>query len=462
METTTYKKTNSPTAIYGENSAAVLKLQQELNAKGAGLTLDSKYGPLTQAAFTKFNNQTTPPAPTTTPNRPITTPSVTPDRLVRTANKNDSDISKLEKTLSNTYSSSAPDLAKITEQKRMASQALVDSVRAEFARVIDEQGVSNAKMNDRVRALNVGAGLGGSDFGTAAAIGQEKKGEKAVQLIEQERDAKIQAIYAGIDDRASAEYREQRKEYITGLENNLKAKKEARDQDRKKAEESIKGFASAGVDISKIKEADPDTFELLLEEYGGSEMDLETAWNAALPDNMKTKFEQKIIRGADGNAIVLRYGFNPITGKTESNEYDMGVEYSKIAGTKEAELKEIDGRLWSVTTDENGQQVAKPLTEVSELTRSMINENNASAAKSRADANGTGSNAGFKFSGTQRSKLVNKNFNDADINAIEKDLKAYGIEEVLKRLSAPDQAALRDAMAGSDLATQIAELMKVQ
>ena len=137
MTQTTYKKTNSPTAIYGESSAAVLKLQQDLNAKGAGLTLDSKYGPLTQAAFTKFNNQTT-TTPPATPNRTITpTTKVDPARFERTANSNDRAIRDLEGNLNNAYNVDAPDLAKITEQKREASNSLVDSIRAEFARVIE-------------------------------------------------------------------------------------------------------------------------------------------------------------------------------------------------------------------------------------------------------------------------------------------------------------------------------------
>jgi len=51
----TYTKTNNPIPTYGENSASVLALQKELNTKyNAGLTEDSKYGPLTQAAVSKY------------------------------------------------------------------------------------------------------------------------------------------------------------------------------------------------------------------------------------------------------------------------------------------------------------------------------------------------------------------------------------------------------------------------
>lgn len=395
MTTTTYKKTTSPTAIYGEQSPSVLALQKEINAKNKGvagytpLAEDSKYGPLTQAAYTKFQNQTTPPTTTAVPPTTIVPPTTTPPadttRYARTANPNDKAITDLESKISGFNNVDAPDLTKITEDKRKNAQALVDSISAEFAKVLSDQGVMNSGLNDRVRALNTSAGLGGSDFATANAVGQEKKNAKAIELIESERNAKIQAVYAGIDDRASAEYKTQREAYVKGLGDNLTALKTARDEDRKNALSSIKGFASAGVDIAKLKTSDPDTFNTLLGEYGGNQLDLETAWNDALPDEMKTKFENKVIQGANGNAVVFRYGLNPRTGKVENNQYDMGIKYTDYAGKKEGELKEIDGRLWSVSVDEKGNQVARPLTEVSELTRSMINENNAQAEKARKE-----------------------------------------------------------------------------
>lgn len=397
------------------------------------------------------------PAPAPTP-APVDT-----TRYARTANPNDQAITDLEKTLSGAYPTEAPNKDTILEEKRKNAQALVDSIQAEFAKIISDQTGENSKMNDRVRALNTSSGLGGSDFATSNAIGQETKNKKALDLIEKEKAAKIQAVYADIDQRASEEYRKQREDYIAGLKDNLAAKKAARDEDRNKALNSIKGFASAGVDVTKLKQTDPETFNTLLSEYGGSELDLETAWNAALPDNKKVQYGQLTKRGANGNAVIVRYGLNPVTGTTEQHEYDMGIPYGDFVGKGEPELKEIDGRLWSISKDENGNQVAKPLTEVSDLVKSQINENNASAAKSRADANGTSSSAGFKFSGTQRTKLIGAGggWNDAKINAIESDLKTYGLDKVMEGLSTQaEKDQLANSLKGSDLAEQLAEYLK--
>lgn len=407
--------------------------------------------------------QTPAPAPTTpaptTPTTPATVPPTTAPvdttRYARTANSNDQSINNLQEQLSGFYSNTPPDLSKITEEKRKASESLVDSIRAEYARILGDQVVTNTGLNNRVRALNTTAGLGGSDFASANAINQENKNQKALDLINKERDAKIQAVYADIDQRASSEYQRQREEYVQGLKDNLTAKKQARDEDRNRALNSIKGFAEAGIDVTKLKQTDPDTFNLLLKEYGGSQLDLETAWNAALPENMKVQYTQKTLRGENGNAIILRYGFNPVTGKTESHEYDLGIDYAKIASGGTPELKEIDGRLWSVTIDpKTGKQVATPLTDTSELVKSQI-------AKNYSDVNNNNNSSGFKFSGAQRTKLISANFDDAKISAVESDLKKYGLSAVLDGFSTEEERlAVQNALKGSDLASQLADYLK--
>lgn len=62
-----YKKTNNKVATYGEQSDSVIELQKQLNAKGASLAVDGKYGDLTKAAFEKFNNASQPANPSTIP-----------------------------------------------------------------------------------------------------------------------------------------------------------------------------------------------------------------------------------------------------------------------------------------------------------------------------------------------------------------------------------------------------------
>ncbi len=156
-------------------------------------------------------------------------------------------------------------------------------------------------------------------------------------------------------------------------------RKQAKEEDRAKATETIKGLASNGVSIDSLKTSDPKSYEVLLSEYGGSQLDLETAWNASLPENQKIQYGQITKKGADGNAVIVRYGLNPVTGKTDTKEYNLGMKYGDFVGKGEGEIKELDGQLWNISYDENGNRVAKPLTGVSDLTRSQINKNNADA-----------------------------------------------------------------------------------
>lgn len=363
----TYKQTNNEVATYGESSPAVLALQKELNAKGANLALDAKYGPLTKAAFEKYNTSND-----TTGND--TTESDI-NRYVRTANPNDAAITKTERKLRE-FTGEEPSLENIIEEKRRSAQGIIDSINAQFQKTLAAQGEVNEGLNARVKALNIGAGLGGSDFGSAAAAKQEKKNQGAIDLIEAEKAAKINEILTGVDSRASEEYRARREEYIKSLGDDLDRLREAKNEDRTRAKESIAGLASAGVSIDKLKSTDPDTYKTLLEEYGGSQIDLESAWNAALPDDQKVKYETQIIRGSNGNAVVLRYGVNPRTGTIDKKEYDLGSSYDDYKGADMTETadgviyrKNKDGTLTPLTSkkeDTEDAEVTKELQDAQE------------------------------------------------------------------------------------------------
>ena len=299
------------------------------------------------------------------PNATVVTPSSTTPvvttatgaKYSRTANKTDKAIQSVYDKL-DSYNT-APDLASITAGKRANAQAVIDSVNAQFAGVIAGQRKENAGMNDRVRASNITSGLAGSDFGTANAIGQEQKGQKAIDMIENEKAAKVNAILTGIDTGASEEYQRQRAEYVKGLGDNLDRLREFRKEEKEQAINNIKNLAQMNVSLEKVKSAEPDAYKSLLEQTGGSEMDLEGIWNDSLPDNMKVKYEQKIIQGKNGKATVLRYGLDPQTGTVSTKEYDLGVDYNTLTGAKPVN---VGGRLYAMTTDADGNEIAKPLT----------------------------------------------------------------------------------------------------
>lgn len=348
-------------AAFGTSGDAVKALQTQLNTTNTGkagyvpLKVDGLYGPLTQAAAGYKAPAAAAGAATGTPTVPVDT-----TRYARTPNANDALIEAAQKKITDSYIPE-PNKDAIVAEKRKAAELLVDSVRTQFANTLNQEYAAGDARNSRVRALNTSAGLGGSDFASAAATKQEEGNKKAVQLIEQEREAKIQAILADVDDRASEEYRRQREEYVKGLEGNLDALKAAKEEDRTKAMQTITGLAQQGISIDRLKESDPNTYEHLIKEYGGNQLDLESAWNESLPEDKKTKYSDKIIQGANGGATLFRYGLNPVTGKVDQKEYDLGVSFNTLNGVKPVN---VNGRLFALSTDADGNEIARPLTDM--------------------------------------------------------------------------------------------------
>lgn len=314
----------------------------------------------------KYNDKTgalltpdpVPPAP------PVAPPDTT--RYSRVPSPYDSRITDLNTKLDSTVGE-APDLAKITADKKTAAQSMIDAVNSEFARILDEQTTTNDTNNARVRASNVSSGLAGGDFATSKAIDQETKNKKAIDLINSEKQAKIQAILADVDSRASEAYRVAREDYVKSLGDQLDRVKAAKDEDRAKALGSITAFAQQKIPLEKVKSSDPQTYQTLLSEYGGSELDLEAAWNDALPADMKVQYQDKIIQGNNGDATLFRYGLNPLTGTVEQKEYPLGVSFNSLNGVKPVN---VNGRLFALSTDKNGDEIARPLTEVTKKTTS--------------------------------------------------------------------------------------------
>lgn len=412
----TYKPLQTgATPTLGTSGEAVKALQTQLNTANQGvsgytpLKVDGLYGPLTQAA-SQFK------APTTTP---TPTPDTSGMRFERGTNKNDALISDITKKIQdNTVTPRSED--EIFSTMKGQAQGIIDSITSEFNRQIEAQNVTNAGLNDRVRALNVGAGLGGSDFGTAAAVKQEQKNQGAIDLINKEKQAKIYEVLNNLGSRATEQARKEKQDYIKSLGDNLDLIRKVKDEDKARATETIQNLARQNITLDKFKQSAPEEFKQTLDEYGGSEMDLEGVWNESLPTGLKANYENKIIQGPNGMASVLRYWVDPQTGQMTQKEYPLNVNYNTLQGVKPTI---VDGRLWAIETDANGNLKGEPLTQKT-VTTKVDN---------------------FKLTGTQKSKLLGTNLKNSEINDIESDINKYGLEEVLSNqyLTEPQKTAIK-------------------
>lgn len=343
------------------------------------------------------------------------------------------------------FTGGEPNQGEIYTQNRQFAQGALDAINAAANREVASANEVGAGMNARVRAMNISGGLGGSDFGTAAAVGQEQKNKKVIDLIEAERAAKIQATLDNVADLTSQQYAERRKEYLSQLNTDLDQAKAARDYDRQQAQERLTSLAQSGVNIDKLKTAEPEVYNTLKTLFGGSDLELEGRFNAALPDNMKIKYTDKIIPDKSGNAVLLRYGVDPMTGSVKTSEYSLGQSYSLFTEQKQP-IETNDGRLWRTNPDGS----LTPLTQIDAKTQSEINANNALASQRRR-TNEDGSTATtakpISFTPTQKNMLIkNGGLTTSVISQLEKDIGQYGYTKVYNAQTDPKiKKAIEDA-----------------
>lgn len=203
----------------------------------------------------------------------------------------------------------------IYAEKLAQSQGLIDAITNSYADTYRREQEAGAARDARTRALNVGAGLGGSDFASAAAIGTEKVTQANMASIDREKEAKIASILYNVQSRADEEEKALRTQYASDLETAYNARKDFRD----KAIEDIKGLGSTGLDGATLKTKDPELYDKLLKQGGLSELELDSHLVAANPkiDISKVKTEKF------GNTLLMTY-VDPNTGAITQQKYDVG------------------------------------------------------------------------------------------------------------------------------------------
>lgn len=310
--------------------------------------------------------------PAATPAAPVVpSPGATPtpvDRLVRTPSTAEAAVDTSRSTLSNYYSAETPKtLEQIRAEKQKTAQSSADLITNQFNQLITQDRQAGDERNAVTRAQNVTSGLSGSSFGDAAAIKTEDANKKVIQAREQERDAKVAAILAGVDESASEEYAKQRETTLENLKGDLDLRTNYLNGEKQKAVDSIKGLAGQGITIDTLKTKEPSAYDALIKQYGGSQVDLETAWNDALPDDKKVKYQDTIIEGPKGNAQILRYGVNPTTNTIDKKVYDLDTDYNQLKGTKTVTAngriyrENADGSLTALTDPVVKTTTTKPL-----------------------------------------------------------------------------------------------------
>lgn len=303
-------------------------------------------------------------------------------------------LTQTEKDYEAALGNNGPSEAQLAE-KAARVREVTDAINAEYNQLFASENEAGKGRNDRTRALNVSAGLSGSDFASAAAIGTEKVNQKNMDLLTKERAAKLSSAISGVEDRMSEKFRQERLDALAAAEGNMDLQRKIVDEARSRADESIAGIAGSGVSFGDFKTKEPAIYAQLLEEYGGNAVALEGAYNNSLPDDMRTKYSEQIIEGADGRATLHRYGYNPATKKVEETTAPLSANYSDLRGSKVVHyggvsyLQDADGNLKKLDTGD-GPKVKPYVSGKLSLTGEQISEISSGLEQSKTLYNGDG------------------------------------------------------------------------
>jgi hypothetical protein len=202
----------------------------------------------------------------------------------------------------------------IREQTRKNMQAQIDATNNYYADLVSqENNAGNARL-DKVRAINVNSGLGGSNFATSADLTQRDKNSGAVKAIQNEQNLKIQEVNGKIDEIATKEIAAKKAEAIGNADAYTKYLADAKTE----ANGQLAQLAGANVDLSTL---DANRKAYLFKSAG-----LDNALGELVYNSMKPKAAQidyKAEKAADGK--ILLYGVNPTTGELKQQRINFDV-----------------------------------------------------------------------------------------------------------------------------------------
>lgn len=371
MKYTLSTNTDPTKASYGQSGAGVLALQQQLNKFGAGLAEDSKYGPLTQAAFQKYGNKLN---TTNTSNTPPTPESVYKDIDVPTGTYESPETIATRKAQEDYLAGiQAPDEAKIQQDTLARFQAEIDATNSLFAEQLARAKIQGAGRLGTTTAISARRGLTGSDFGEAAYQGTQNANEDVYRQIEAEKSARISAIMGKARQDAADEIARKREEYTKGIDARLAYYSQADERRGTNTQKAIANILNSGItDISQI---DPVQLKQIATYYGITVDDIKQNFNEALQtkqaeqqkaDQENRKAEAEIAKLESEPALALA-NYNLDVAKFNEDKIRFGLEYALKA--QDAAVKKLEA-----DTTKNGDETSALST--INLVNTMLNNPN--------------------------------------------------------------------------------------
>jgi len=314
MATGIYKKTNSPTAIYGESSPAVLKLQQELIAKGAPITADSKYGPQTQQYFDLYNK---PVATTVTTPPPDSAAGIQGSFNYVQSKEDKAEASAMADYLKilKTDVSQSIDPNQIYQQNLSMFQGQIDAINKVYNDQLNKARIEGAGRLESRKFSQGRSGQVGSGTGEAGVNAVQAANRDIESSIDNERNSAIASIMAGVRNKSSADLAARTKAKKEGAEALLKFYDEAPARKAKKVNPVIAQLVSLGIDPEQMSD---DEIEELTSGLGISKEEITSGYKAAVKASEKAKADSEAAAMKAQPAVVQEYEYAKKNGYTGS------------------------------------------------------------------------------------------------------------------------------------------------
>ena len=297
------------TPVQGTQGSAVLALQKQLNAKGAGLKEDAMYGPLTAAAYAKYNTPVNTIAePTKSTFVEPTLASYESDPNYKYAQDINTRLMKGEELV---------DTNEIRSNTLNKFQDRINALNSVYASKLAEAKQQGVGRVGQTTAILANRGLAGSLRGGAIAEGTLQQNAGIENAISNEQAVALQEIYGLADKTAVEEAARKRaaieggaKSYIDFVKNQEVTKKD-------NLGNLAGAFITQGIDPSTMT---PEEIKSLADKLKVSTSDIISTYKQKQYEKQQADIKANPNKElSQGEAL---YVFNPATGKYEQQGYN--------------------------------------------------------------------------------------------------------------------------------------------
>ena len=225
----------------------------------------------------------------------------------------------------------------IRQRTRTSMQAYIDAINQEYAGIVAREQEAGVGRLGMTRAITARSGTLGEGFGEQAMETTRGKTREVIAAYEAEKGSKIAKANADIMKMASDEIKSKKLEAL----GYLKELSALRETNQTKSLDIAKGLAQQGKNYTQLPE---ETYRMLLKNSGMDELSFQAFWDSNRKKADQVDYsDSTVFEGENGNAWIVRSGFDPITGGAKTQKGDLGIPYDQYKAEGKPDIKEVDG-----------------------------------------------------------------------------------------------------------------------